>query len=242
MHIPVVVEVMPFLIGALVVFGGAGAVCRWLNWRRAAAVSYLLALVAAGYLLYFFRDPERHPPNEPAFVLAGADGEVMSVTNVREDIYLHTNTVRISIFLSLFDVHVNRAPIGGVATYLGYVPGKHYFTFQEKSSEFNQHNSILFSNAYTRCLMYQIVGPVARRVVYWKPDVTEVAPGERIGMMKFGSRLDMYLPQADVTVKVKQGDRVTAGMSVVAEIKALKDAVPKAAAAARAPPVQERAL
>ena len=101
---------------------------------------------------------------------------------------------------------------------MGYYPGKRFFTFQEKSSEYNQHNSIVITGKKTRCLINQIVGPVTRRVVYWldKKRAEQVAIGERIGMMKFGSRLDMYLPKSDVTVTVKPGDRVKAGATIVA--------------------------
>jgi len=128
--------------------------------------------------------------------------------------------VRISIFLSLFDVHVNRAPISGNATFLGYFPGKHYFTFQDKSSDHNQHNSILIRNADTACLINQIVGPVCRRVVYW-PDHERVVPlriGDRFGMMKFGSRLDMYFPAADIELLCRPGDEVRAGETIIAEL------------------------
>jgi phosphatidylserine decarboxylase len=218
MNIPIVKEVWPFLIGSLVVFGGLALGFRLRKWRRTALVSALLALVAAGYMLYFFRDPERQPPADPAAVVAGADGVVMSVKEMPENQFLKTETVRISIFLSLFDVHVNRAPVAGKITFLQWYPGKRYFTFQEKSSDYNQHNSILIENQRTKCLVNQIVGPVARRVVYWLRLDQEVALGERIGMMKFGSRLDMYLPKADVTVRVQKGDRVRAGVSVVATL------------------------
>ncbi|MCG2659341.1 MAG: phosphatidylserine decarboxylase [Kiritimatiellae bacterium] len=179
------------------------------------------AIVSIAYLLFFFRDPERTPPADAAAIVAGADGRVASVTRLREDAFLKTDCVRISIFLSLFDVHVNRAPIAGRSTFLGYFPGKHLFTFQEKSSDVNQHNKILVANAQTHCLVCQIVGPVCRRVVYW-PDhdqAVDVAIGERIGMMKFGSRLDMYLPVSDVQILTKPGDTVRAGETIVARFK-----------------------
>ncbi len=220
MHVPVVIEVLPFLIGCLVLFGGLGLVCRRLKWRRTAWICLVLAIVSAGYLLYFFRDPERVPPPDPEAVLAGADGVVMGIKEMPETQLLKTDAVRISIFLSLFDVHVNRAPLGGKITFLQYYPGTRYFTFQEKSSDFNQHSSILIEGQRTRCLVRQIVGPVARRVVYWLQLGQVVAPGERIGMMKFGSRLDMYLPRDEVSVVVKKGDRVQAGRTVVARVKA----------------------
>jgi phosphatidylserine decarboxylase len=143
----------------------------------------------------------------------------MSVNELREDEYLKTDVVRISIFLSLFDVHVNRAPIEGKIAFLGYFPGARFFTFDEKSSEFNQHNSILIEGLQTSCLVKQIVGPVARRVVYWLNLDQMVRKGDRIGMMKFGSRLDMLFPKDDVNVIVQPGDRVQAGVTVVAIIK-----------------------
>jgi len=189
-------------------------------WPRAVWPGIVVAVVFAGYFLYFFRDPERTAPPDADAIVAGADGTVVQIAEVREDKYLKADTVRISIFLSLFDVHVNRAPIAGMSTFLGYVPGKHFFTFQEKSSDLNQHNSILIEGSKTRCLVRQIVGPVARRVVYWPDHDKAVAlnKGDRIGMMKFGSRLDMYFPKADIVFITKPGDKVRAGETVVARI------------------------
>jgi len=220
MYIPVVKEVLPFFFGSLAVFGLLGLIFRRFQWKRTAWACFILGMIAACYMLYFFRDPQRISPSDPAVIVAGADGVVMSVKEVREDAYLKTDAVRISIFLSLFDVHVNRAPFAGQSAFLGYFPGRHFFTFQEKSSEVNQHNKILIEGARTRCLITQIVGPVCRRVVYW-PDhdkAANVATGERIGMMKFGSRLDMYFPKADVTVVAGKGDRVRAGETVIAKL------------------------
>jgi len=231
MYIPVVKEVLPFFCGALAVFGLMGLIFGRFRWKRTARVCFLLGVIAACYMLYFFRDPQRLAPSDPNVIVSGADGVVMSVMDVREDTYLKTDAVRISIFLSLFDVHVNRAPIAGNIAFLGYFPGKRYFTFQEKSSEFNQHNSILIEGLanpggalgpqgpQTRCLVNQIVGPVARRVVYWLKLNQSVQKGDRIGMMKFGSRLDMLFPKSDVNVVVKRGDRVQAGVTVVATMK-----------------------
>ena len=218
MYIPVVKEVLPFFIGSLAVFGLLGLIFRRFQWKRTARVFFLLGVIVACYMLYFFRDPQRTPPSDPAVIVAGADGVVMSIKEIREDEYLKTDAVRVSIFLSLFDVHVNRAPIAGKIAFLGYFPGARFFTFDEKSSEFNQHNSILIEGPQTRCLVNQIVGPVARRVVYWLKLNQLVQKGDRIGMMKFGSRLDMVFPKADVNVVVKPGDRVQAGVTVVANI------------------------
>ena len=209
-----------------------------MSWRRAAWATVLVGLVLTAYLLYFFRDPDRTPPNDPNAVLAGADGLVAGIVQLKSGEFarlcrasgleeqhirdfLGSDVLRISIFLRLTDVHVNRAPIAGRSVFLGYFPGRRLFTFQEKSSEVNQHNSILISNDRTRCLVNQIVGPVCRRVVYWLPAdrPAEVRAGDRIGMMKFGSRLDMYLPAKDVVPCVRRGDRVYAGLTVVGRLK-----------------------
>jgi len=241
---PIRAEVIPFILGAAV-FGAAvgfGCLLRGVRRRRATAWGLILALVCSGYFLYFFRDPERTPPAGSGSIVAAADGRVAAVTELDEDAFAlaaeragirladlpefkNGPSIRISIFLSLFDVHVNRAPMSGESRFLGYFPGRHYFTFQEKSSDHNQHNSILMRNEATACLINQIVGPVCRRVVYWpdhdRPVTLKI--GDRIGMMKFGSRLDMYLPAADVEIGCRPGDRVRAGETVVARLRGAEE-------------------
>lgn len=217
-------EVIPFLLASAAVGVAAWLVCRLLRVRRgrALAVGAVLGGVLGAYMLFFFRDPPRLVPADPTAVVAGADGVIASIEEIREDRFLNADGVRISIFLSLFDVHVNRAPISGISSFLGYFPGKHFFTFDEKSSEYNQHNAILIRNAHTRCLIKQIVGPVCRRVVYW-PDhdrEVELQMGDPFGMMKFGSRLDMVFPKDDIRVVAEPGTRVRAGETIVAYMRA----------------------
>lgn len=206
-------EVVPFILIAIVVFGA------WAYFLELWS-GIVLGIIAVGYFLYFFRDPERNPPTKDDLVVAGADGVIAAIKEVREDEYLKTDCIRISIFLSLFDVHVNRAPIAGNSKFLGYFRGKHLFTFQEKSSDVNQHNKILITGEKTRCLVTQIVGPICRRVVYWPDHENEVqlALGDRFGMMKFGSRLDMYFPKGEVEVSTKLGAVVRAGITPIARI------------------------
>ncbi len=213
-------EVLPFL-AATVVFGLVLAlvlrVCG-VNCIKVSVISSCAGLVVAGYMMYFFRDPDRVTPLDSNAVIAPADGKIAMIVNVHEGEYLKTDTVRISIFLSLFDVHVNRSPISGKSKFLGYFPGKRFFTFDEKSSEFNQHNAILITGEETSCLLKQIVGPVCRRVVYW-PDHDNEVPlksGDKIGMMKFGSRLDLYFPVDSIKVNAKVGDVVRAGETIIA--------------------------
>lgn len=216
-------EVMPFLGVVVLVFGLLALILRVraVSPERIAWICVLPAVIGLVYLMYFFRDPNRTPPGDADVVVAGADGTVAAITNVYEGGFLRTNCVRISIFLSLFDVHVNRAPISGKSTFLGYFPGKRLFTFQEKSSEVNQHNTILIEGKHTRCLVNQIVGPVCRRVVYWPSHdkAVDVAVGDRIGMMKFGSRLDIYLPVDSVDVVAGRGDTMRAGETIIARMK-----------------------
>ena len=219
-------EVRPFLISTWVLFLVLGVVVRGMGFPLGLVAGSVVAaaLVASGYFLYFFRDPERTPPANENLVVAGADGVVAALTEMEETQHLKTRCIRISIFLSLFDVHVNRAPLTGRSTFLGYFPGKRLFTFQAKSSEVNQHNKILIEGRKARCLICQIVGPVCRRVVYWPAHdrAVDLAVGDRIGMMKFGSRLDMYFPASDVEVIVKIGDCVRAGETPIAQLRIIK--------------------
>jgi phosphatidylserine decarboxylase len=213
--------VAPFAIGSVALGIATGVAVRLCGCGSATAPVAGLGVggVALGYMLYFFRDPERVAPESGPAIVAGADGVVANIKNVPEDQHLHTTCVRISIFLNLFNVHVNRAPIGGDIAYLGYTPGRHFFTFREKSSDYNQHNTIVIQGTQTGCVVKQIVGPVCRRVVHWLHVGRAVGKGERIGMMKFGSRLDMYLPADDVEVGVRVGDVVRAGETVVASLR-----------------------
>jgi len=212
---------LPFLM-AVVVLGalllGALRLTK-VSWSKAATFSGIITVILIGYLLVFFRDPVRTPSPNPADIVAGAEGKVMSVVTVDEPEFLKCKALRISIFLSLVDVHVNRSPIEGTVVSATNCPGARYFTFQEKSSEFNQHSSIVIRGAQTTCLVKQIVGPVARRVVYWIKPGDVLQKGDRIGMMKFGSRLDMYFPADEVEAVVKRGDKVRAGETVVARLK-----------------------
>lgn len=200
-------------------------------------IPIIITFILFLYFLYFFRDPERIISTEPNIIVSGADGTVSSIITMTHedftDIATKTGLIptklgtlsngevtRISIYLSLFSVHINRSPIAGKSSFLGYFPGKHFLTLREKSSEHNQHNSILVENDNTCCLINQIVGPICRRVVYW-PDhnkQVEIERGERFGMMKFGSRLDIYFPKNDINVTIKAGQEVTAGETVIAKL------------------------
>lgn len=190
------------------------------SWSAPLLIGFNLAVIGSAYMLFFFRDPERLTPDDPTLIFAGADGKIMGIKEVMEDKHLHTNAVRVSIFLSLMNVHVNRSPMAGTVTFAEYFPGERYFTFLEKSSDLNQHSEIVIENDRTRILVNQVVGPIARRVVFWCKLGQRLQAGQRFGIMKFGSRLDIYLPADEVKdILVKPGQMVTAGETVIASLK-----------------------
>ncbi len=199
-------------VAAMIVTSRAPA-APWAAWAL-----WGLGLAGCLFMIYFVRDPERTPAGGPDDFVSGAEGVVRSVEFIEETRFLKCPAVRISVFLNPFNVHVNRAPMGGTVTALAYTPGKHLLTYSNAASEWNEHSAILIEGNGTRCLVKQIVGPIVRRVVYWLKLQQPLVRGERIGMMKFGSRLDMYFPKADVAVLVKKGDRVRAGETVVAQL------------------------
>jgi len=168
---------------------------------------YLLAL----FCLYFFRDPNREIPSGPVAV-SPADGKVVSVKN------FSPGSTRISIFLNIFDVHVNRSPIGGVISKVHYQKGRFRVASREIASSENEQNTVTVTGEGTSIIFSQIAGLIARRIVFKKREGDKVRKGERVGLIKFGSRLDIFLgPDWEVTVK--QGERVACGSSVIARRK-----------------------
>ena len=200
-------------VAAMIVTNYAPA-ALWVAWTL-----YALGLAGCLFMLYFFRDPERTPTCGPDEFVSGAEGVVRSVEFIDETRFLKCPAVRISVFLNPFNVHVNRIPMTGTVKEAGYTPGRHLFTMEARSSEYNEHSSILIEGDRTRCLARQIVGPVVRRVVYWLEPGQRVEKGARLGMMKFGSRMDVYFPADEVEATVQRGDRMVAGVTVIARLK-----------------------
>lgn len=201
------------------VLAAAGVALYATGHEAAGTVALATGVAVIAFMLYFFRDPDRPAHPEKDVVVSGADGWVRQVELIQDPKYLGVDVVRICTFLTPFDVHVNRSPIAGKVTKLGYTPGRHFLTIRQEASDFNEHSSIYIDGPRIRCLVKQIVGPLVRRVVYWLDEGQQLGQGDRIGIMKFGSRLDLYLPASDVDVVVKRGDRVFAGITVVARIK-----------------------
>jgi phosphatidylserine decarboxylase len=179
------------------------------------AVVLLLSIVLVLFVLYFFRDPARISPAGDQLVLSPADGRIVLVGNTEEQEFLGSESTQISIFLSPLDVHVNRIPISGKVRYFRYVRGDHLVAFHKKASEMNERTIIGIENGKFRVLMRQIAGFLARRIVCNLKLDDDVVAGERFGMIKFGSRVDVLVPmKADVRVKVH--DHVVAGETVLA--------------------------
>ena len=179
---------------------------------------YIVVGVCCGIVIYFFRDPERETPEGENLIISPADGVVVLIKDYHEDIYIKDKATQISIFLSPLDVHVNRNPISGKLEYLKYHPGKYLMAWNEHASELNERADFgVLHPSGTKFFFKQITGFLARRIVYHIRKGDDLEAGERFGMMKFGSRMDVIVP-SNVTVKVKEGDRTVAGESIIGEI------------------------
>jgi phosphatidylserine decarboxylase len=179
-----------------------------LNWTIAGVVLVLLAV----FIFAFFRDPERAIPSDPGAIVSPADGRVLVVT---DEEYFGRPGKRISIFLAIWNVHVNRSPAAGVISKLEYCPGKFYAAMRERASTQNEQNIITLSTQSGEVIFKQIAGLIARRVICWKKTGDHVARGERIGLVRFGSRADLWLP-GDAEMLANAGDHVKGGSSVLA--------------------------
>jgi phosphatidylserine decarboxylase len=168
------------------------------------------------FTTFFFRDPDRKVLQDPRLVVSPADGKVVQVMPAPEGSPLGPGSLQISIFLSVFDVHINRAPIGGRVAKVDYHKGEFLPAFDHKASTRNEQNTVTIEEDDTRVVFKQIAGLIARRIVFTKRVGDQVARGERVGMIKFGSRVDVFLP-SQFKATVKQGDRVQGGISVLGE-------------------------
>ena len=175
--------------------------------------------IGVGFCFWFFRDPHRDVPPDPRAVVSPADGRVVDVRPVQEELYLHAPTTRVSIFMSPLDVHVNRSPVDGRITHLEHTAGKFRAAWEDKASLDNERNAMVLEQGDRRYLVVQIAGALARRIVCRAGVGDVLGRGQRYGVIMFGSRVDVYLP-ADVRPVVQKGARVVAGESVLAEVPA----------------------
>jgi phosphatidylserine decarboxylase len=170
------------------------------------------------YVFYFFRDPDRVAPGDPEAVAAPADGVVVEIIERTEPEVVGAAMRRVAIFLSIFDVHTNRAPIAGEVTFCKHYPGKFLDARNPECSVRNESQTWAFKNDGTTLVVRQITGAIARRIVGWSKVGDRVAKGERFGMIRFGSRTEIYVP-LDAEITVKLGDKVKGGESIVARLR-----------------------
>ena len=195
------------LFFALLAVAGA-AFSAWLWW-----FFFLLFL----FTVAFFRDPERMVPPDPNLIVAAADGTVMDIVESDENQVLKTRTQRIGIFLSILDVHTNRAPVDGRVVYRQHREGLYLDARRADCSEKNESMTWAFENPRVTIVVRQITGAIARRIVAWAQMGDELRKGERFGMIRFGSRTELYLP-LNAEVLVKTGDHVLGGSTVIARL------------------------
>ncbi len=209
-------EGLPFIaiaaVLALVALIFASRRGGWPSWVLTAVM-----VVVAIWVAYFFRDPERSGARGDRVVTAPADGKVVLITEVDEPAFIHGRALRVSIFMNVFNVHVNRYPVSGTVKYVQYNPGKFLNAAVEKSSLENEQRSVGIESGPYRILVRQIAGLIARRIVTYSRTGERVEQGERMGLIRFGSRVDIFLP-TDAQVRVKIGALTTAGTTVVAEL------------------------
>jgi len=183
-------------------------------------IGSLFLLSSALLTLFFFRDPERKIPEGEDLILSPADGKVIDISEVGEEDFLRCRGRVVRIFMSIFDVHVQRSPVKGKVEWIRYNSGKFVAAYTEKASEANESNLISIqmtsqSNSNEkRILVKQIAGSIARRICCWCKEGDNLLAGQRIGMIRFGSRVEIYLPQ-EVEIKAKRGDRVVGGETLL---------------------------
>jgi phosphatidylserine decarboxylase len=203
------------LVSALIAasaFGVALSKRSWPLWLLAFALTLIALWVA-----YFFRDPQRTGERGERLVVSPADGKVIMITDVEEPMFMHSRARRISIFMNVFNVHVNRYPVTGVVQLVEHTPGKFLNAAAEESSIANEQTSIGLETGPRRILVRQIAGLIARRIVTDSRQGEHVNQGDRMGLIRFGSRVDVFVPES-ATLRVKVGDITFAGVTVLGEL------------------------
>jgi phosphatidylserine decarboxylase len=203
--LPIAAEGWGFILVPLVL----AVLLAWAGWIKAA----LVLGVVAGFMAFFFRDPDRLAPIVPGALIAPADGRVMEVRTSVDDPFVGPAQA-VSIFLSPLDVHVNRSPMAGLVVAVEYRPGAKMAAYRPEASERNERTTIAIQGESARVVVRQIAGVLARRIVCRVRPGDKLAPGERFGLIKFGSRTDLIMP-ASARLRVKAGDRVLGGETVI---------------------------
>lgn len=204
-------EGIPFIAAGIMLTSISLAV----GWRCTALVLFLITL----FIVWFFRNPRRIIPNSHELIVAPADGKIIEVKEEFEKKYLKGKAIKISIFMSVFNVHINRIPFPGKVLSVSYNPGRFISANRDKASLENEQNAILMETKEgKRILFIQIAGLIARRIVCWIKVGNTVERGERFGLIRFGSRVDIFLPP-DVDLKITKGSKVKGGETVIGVMK-----------------------
>lgn len=179
----------------------------------------MLSFFFIAFTLFFFRNPPREINIQPQGIISPADGTIVIIKKIFEDEYFKDDRIQVSIFMSPLNVHVNRSPIDGVLKYYKYYEGKYFIASLEKSSEMNEHNTSVVERADGVEIMFrQIAGFVARRIAYFKNINETLKQGEIVGLIRFGSRVDLFLPM-NTELAVKVGDKTVAGQTLIASVQ-----------------------
>jgi phosphatidylserine decarboxylase len=210
-------EGLKFLIPALTM--GVILTAVWIFTSQVVILPFaVIFLLISLFLTLFFRDPERSAPKGENLILSSADGTVVSVKPFRNVEFVGEKGTLISVFMSVFNVHVNRAPVSGVVKYFKYNKGKFFPAFKEKASLENEHTELGLENTHGNVIIKQIAGIIARRIVCKVKTGDTVKAGQRFGMIQFGSRVDLFLPE-NVEIKVKLHQKVKAGETIIGIFK-----------------------
>ncbi len=202
---------------AIGIAAALGAVA--LAWRYATIPLWIgagILFILAIWVVYFFRDPERTGQRGEQYVVSPADGKIVQITEVDEPAFVHGRALRISIFMNVFNVHVNRYPVSGKVSYVHYNAGKFLNAASDKASLENEQMSVGIESAHGRVLVRQIAGLIARRIVNYAAVGDEAEQGVRMGIIRFGSRVDVFVPPTS-RVRVRLGDFPIAGVTVLSE-------------------------
>jgi len=184
------------------------------NSPLASTITIVLAAFCLGFILYFFRDPTRVVEINDNVIIAPADGKVVVIEEVDENEYFKDKRLQVSIFMSPANVHVNRTPISGQVTYAKYHPGKYLVAWHPKSSTDNERNTIVIGNQKLEILVRQIAGVMARRIVSYLDEGDSVVQGNELGFIKFGSRVDLFLP-IDTKIEIDLKQKVKGGKTII---------------------------
>ena len=179
----------------------------------------IILVAATFFVLCFFRDPERVSPNNDVAITSPADGKIIAIEKVMDTKFTEGEAMKVSIFMNIFNVHVNRTPISGTIDKVIHTPGKFYAADSKKSAEYNENCGVVLTTSGGKKIAFvQVAGLIARRIVCWLEPGDEVTRGRRFGLIRFGSRVDVYLPM-DTPVLVSVGKKVRAGETILANIK-----------------------